>query len=192
MYRDDFEESLRFGQIGEGVIARWLRVCRGASVLPVYEKQINTGKGPRFYLPQGELIAPDMLVMTAKGVSWMDAKRKRHFTWHDKTRTWQTGIDLRHYGDYLQLADHSPWPVWLLFLHEDDSPERRYPSMPSRCPTGLFGGDLKRLAECEDHRDRFVNDNRQTKPMVYWRVGDLHQFAKLEDALNPRQRARSG
>ena len=61
-----------------------------------------------------------------------------------------------------------PWRLWLLFLHAPgavakDNPPGMVP------PTGLFGGEVLRLAECIDHEsDRWGNGG-----MVYWRCADL-------------------
>ena len=52
-----FQENLHVGQIGESLIAAWLK-SRGNSVLPVYEVEIDTGKGPRVFSPSGQIVAP--------------------------------------------------------------------------------------------------------------------------------------
>ena len=112
-----FADKLQKGLAGESAISEWLK-SRGYSVLPVYEKLFDTGKGPQLYTPEGNLIAPDLLVYNGDRVRWIEAKHKSAFTWHRKTERWVTGVDLKHYADYCRVDDESPWPVWLLFLHE--------------------------------------------------------------------------
>ena len=116
-----FNESLAFGKIGESDIARWLR-SRGTSVLPVYEKEIDEGKGPQFFAPNGEYVAPDMFCLPQ--CEWIEAKHKKVFTWHRISGTWQTGIDLRHWEEYKRVQEISKRRVWLFFLHRSN---RTYP-----------------------------------------------------------------
>lgn len=152
------------GQAGEGYIARWLR-SRGTTVLPVYEKVLDTGKGPQVFLPTESLVAPDFLCWNDSGVFWIEAKHKSAFSWHRNTQRWVTGIDLRHYIDYLRIDSESPFPVWLLFLHEDGTAK----DSPLGCPTGLFGNTLAYLHANENHR----HANWGTSGMVYWSVDSL-------------------
>jgi len=169
--RDDFDSKLEWGQLGEGEIAKWLR-ARGWSILPVYEKEIHNGKGPRLFLPKSaQLVAPDMLAFKANGALWIEAKTKTVFSWHRVTQKWVTGIDLHHYQQYLQVADVSPWPVWLLFLHKESSEPSRQEPWP--CPTGLYGGLISNLAKSENHR----HENWGKTGMVYWAEQTLKKIA---------------
>ena len=174
-----FEQQLRIGRIGEGVLATWLRKNKGYSVLPVYEKELADGKGPVLFTGMGELIAPDLLCFrkqTARGndVIWFEAKTKSAFTWHRITSTWVTGIDLRHYEDYKRVDALSPFPVWLLFLHKDGIAKDTPAGMTS--PTGVFGQSLAYLSTHEHHR----HDN-WARGMVYWGLETLRKLATLEE-----------
>lgn len=169
----NFNTQLRFGQAGESVIARWFR-SRGYAVMPVYEKIIDSGKGPQLFLPNDEaLIAPDIFVFKTDNASWIEAKHKTAFSWHRITGRWVTGIDLRHYNDYLKVEDSTPWPVWLLFLHEGGQAK----DSPSDSPRGLFGGSLAYLRKNESHR----SDNWGKSGMVYWSINSLRLIATLEE-----------
>ena len=172
-----FAETLRRGQIGEGRIAQWA-IARGYNVLPVYDVEIDSGKGPRLYTTDGQLIALDLFVFHPDNhvAQWIEAKTKSVFSWYRKTQQWVTGIDIRHYEDYLQVAERSPWPVWLLFLHTDDHSDKR-PDEPWPCPTGLFGQRIDRLKDCENHRD----DRWGRSGMVYWAHEDLKLLATLDE-----------
>lgn len=167
-----FDASLRFGQTGESAIARWLRE-RGNTVLPVYEKILDTGKGPQLFLPQdGRLIAPDMFVFKGGSAWWVEAKHKTAFSLYRKTGQWVTGIDLRHYRDYCRVDDETPWPVWLLFLHRGGQAKDSPPS-----PAGLFGNTLDYLRCHESHR----SDKWGPSGMVYWALSDLRRLASLAE-----------
>jgi len=167
-----FEKQLAYGQVGESRIAQWFR-RRGFSVLPVYEKEIDNGKGPRLFLPIGKLIAPDMLIFRADDCYWIEAKHKTAFSWYRKKERWVTGIDLRHYTDYLKINEFSKWPVWLLFLHDGGVAK----DSPPDSPAGLFGGDIKYLSKNESHR----SDRWGISGMVYWAHSTLKLMANISD-----------
>ena len=176
MPHDGFEGNLAFGRAGESAIARWARY-RNNCVLPVYEKEIQEGKGPRLFGPNGEHIAPDMLVLPI--MEWIEAKHKNVFTWHRITGRWVTGIDLNHWNGYQDTQRESGRRVWMLFLHRCSQPDFRdiKQGCPPECPTGLFGGSLDYLKRNENHR----HDNWGRHGMVYWAVDVLKKLATLEE-----------
>lgn len=147
--------------------------------MPVYEKLIDEGKGPQVLLPKRELIAPDLLVFRGQRGSeqayWIEAKHKTAFSWHRLTGRWVTGIDLRHYEDYCCIDDMTPWPVWLLFLHQGGQAK----DSPPNSPSGLHGNRLSVLRGCENHR----HDNWGRTGMVYWALESLIALAELGDVV---------
>jgi len=167
-----FEKSLSFGKVGESAIAEWFK-RKGYAVLPVYDVEMHTGKGPQVFTLDAELVAPDMLCFNGEKVYWIEAKHKSVFTWYRKKQQWETGIDLHHYEDYLQVAEKSPWPVWLLFLHRNGYTEEP----PHHCPTGLFGGELSYLKEHVSHE----SDRHGKHGMVYWAHETLLQLASIAE-----------
>jgi len=169
-----FSQSLKVGQMGESLIASWLR-SRGWHVLPVYETEINTGKGPRLFAAMCELIVPDMFVFNGMRARWVEAKHKTAFTWYRKKQVWQTGIDLHHFEHYQQVADLSAWPVWLMFLHRGGQAK----DSPPNSPSGLFAGEIGRLSECYDHID--INVGRTG--MIYWNHDVLRCLASLDEVI---------
>ena len=169
-----FEKQLKFGKMGESAIANWFK-RKGYTVLPVYEVEMNTGKGPQVFMQSAELVAPDMLCFNGEKVFWIEAKHKSVFSWYRKEQRWETGIDLHHYEDYLQVAEKSPWPVWLMFLHYNGYTEEP----PHHCPTGLFGRKLSYLQEHVSHE----SDRHGRHGMVYWAHETLLQIATLEEVI---------
>ena len=169
-----FQESLHCGAIGESLIARWLN-WRGWHVLPVYEVEAQSGKGPRLFAKDRQLIAPDMLVLKGDTVLWIEAKHKDAFSWHRNTQQWTTGIDLRHYVDYCEVNDSTQRDVWLLFLHRGGQAKDSPPDSPS----GLFGQSLLALRCRESHR----HSNWGNSGMVYWGKDSLIKLASLEDVV---------
>ena len=185
-----FQENLAVGQIGEGAIARWLR-RRGAHVLPAYEKEIDSGKGPRLFGPDGQLVTPDLFVFPY--LQFIEAKSKSVFSWYHKTGEWLTGIDLNHYADYQKVERDTGRAVWLFFLHRLSKPSeldrkgrkdcRKCAASfggsccPPECPTGLFVGALARLSSNEHHQ----HSNHGRYGMVYWNVGALRRVAEIDE-----------
>ena len=186
-----FADKLAFGKVAEGFIANWL-MARGNSVLPVYEIEKSTGKGPQLFGMDASLVAPDMVAFTENGVVWIEAKHKSVFTWHRNTKQWTTGIDLRHYGDYLKVAKKTRLPVWLMFFHKNQTPSDNDLRMgcPKQCPTGLFGGDIFDLVPRENHRTPPLDCFRDgakghgNSGMVYWSHSKLKQLASHDEIVH--------
>ena len=172
----NFKAALDIGKTGETKIAKWL-MTQGRSVLPVYEIAENQYKGPALYCHSKSLVAPDMLVLGQNKKTWIEVKTKTAFSWHRNTQKFTTGIDFKHYLDYLDVAKITGIPLWLFFLHKKGGVAKDTP--PDKIsPVGLFGGDILRLETCENHR----HDNWGTSGMVYWAadvlelIADINQF----------------
>lgn len=163
------------GKTAESDIARWL-IKRGQSVLPVYEKIIDEGKGPQLFTGGEGLIAPDMLAICKGKVLWIEAKHKTGFAFYRKGNKFVTGIDLRHYLDYLRVAAITELPIYLLFLHDGGVVKDSPPG-----PSGLYGNYLSVLSQREDHR----SGKWGKSGMVYWARdidgGPLRLLATLEE-----------
>ncbi len=164
-----FDQQLQAGKIGESYIANWFK-NRGFNILPVYEKEISEGKGPTLFTAENkQIIATDMLIFKENKIFWIEAKHKTAFSWHRITGRWVTGIDIKHYTHYLELAKLSKWPIWLIFLqkggHAKDSPEIS--------PSGLYGGELTYLSRNENHRHM----NHGSSGMVYWSDSVLNRIS---------------
>jgi hypothetical protein len=121
------------------------------------------------------LVAPDLLAVKRDAVRWIEAKNKGAFTWHRLSQQWVTGINLRHYQDYLEVARISPWPVYLLFLHGPGTAK----DSPEGCPTGLFGGEILSLSKWEHHR----STRWGSSGMVYWSHRVLRCIAPWDDLI---------
>jgi hypothetical protein len=193
----NFEQRLDEGRVAEGLIAVWLK-ARGAAVLPAYEIEKSSGKGPQLFSAEGDFVAPDMLTFTHHGLCWIEAKHKSVFTWHQISGRWTTGIDLRHYGEYFHVLWRTKVPVWLLFYHREDRPDERstrFKDCPSHCPTGLFGGPLLDLIVLENHRSPRLDEARTgmrghgRSGMVYWAHESLKLLATLDEIRSTVMRA---
>lgn len=176
-----FAARLHEGQIGESEISLWM-IDEGWSVLPVYEKEIDNGKGPRLFTTDGQFVAPDMFVFRGVERGWIEAKHKSAMTYHRLTDHWVTGIDFKHWQDYQEVARRTAMDVWLFFLQRGGQAK----DSPPNSPSGLFGAEIKELMRQVHHvwADR----------MVYWAPesdgGPLKLFATLDEfnAAVERQR----
>lgn len=74
-----FQHKLEVGRITEGLISRWL-MARGAAVMPAYEIEKSSGKGPQLFTADEGLVAPDLLAFTQNGIQWIESKHKSVFT----------------------------------------------------------------------------------------------------------------
>ena len=170
-----FDDALRAGKIGEGMIARWLN-RRGWNVLPAYEVEMESGKGPRFYTVEaGALVTPDILAIKGGQIWWVEAKTKSAFTFYRVRESIQTGIDRRHWYEYLKVRDLTLFPIWILFLHK---PGQKLAGDPDEriSPSGLYGEEIGFLQRCIDHE----SERHGATGMVYWREASLRKIASYE------------
>ena len=177
---NEFEERLERGQAAESDIALWFKQ-RGCKVLPIYDIQHDTNKGPQLFAKDFECAAPDLLVFTDGGEIWIEAKLKTVFSWYRTRGRWVTGIDIRLYEDYQKIfKEVKHVPIWLLFLHQSKQPDARdiEQGCPSTCPVGLFGNSLDVLTKTESHRSKKYG-------MVYWGHEDLKLLAQIDNQGNP-------
>jgi hypothetical protein len=175
---NEFESSNEYqqGLAGETAISRWLRK-RGNYVLPIYEKIIDDGKGPRLFAPDGALVAPDVLIFKGANILWVEAKHKSGFSWNRVRQELVTGIDLRHYLQYLKIVDNLSVPLWLFFLHSG-APTKDCPF--ENTPSGLFAEDINNLRHNESHR----SEKWGRTGMVYWSIKSLKKLAEYKEVLN--------
>jgi hypothetical protein len=141
----------------------------------VYETEVDSGKGPRLFSAVGQLVAPDAIVFYGNKIFWAEVKHKTAFTWHQISGTFQTGIDIRHYEHYLEVAKKTNIPLWIFFLQAGGQAKNSPPS-----PPGLFGNEIRRLERCEHHR----SDLYGSTGMVYWTIENLKLVATYDQVMS--------
>ena len=188
----NFADSLNFGQIAETEIAKFLRK-RGLSLLPAYEVEINSGKGPRLYYKDRQLIAPDFCCFSKirRRIFFAEVKHKSRCTWYRKNASWQTGIDKNHFYDYLEVSKVTGCEIWLLFLHKINRPSKfdlKF-GAPFICPTGLYSESIEKLNWSIDHIAPYFDKNRDgncghgTTGMIYWDIKKLKKIMDLNEFM---------
>ena len=169
----EFDRSLEAGIKGEELVKAWLR-CSGYTVVSDFSSS-QPFTGPRIYSPEGTIVQPDLLVTKQDTIPtrteqsmtlfWVEVKSKSVFSWHRKSETWTTGMDLRSYVHYLEVTAAMGWDMMIVFVHLDKEPSqdaKNYYTDPWPCPTGIFWQWLHYLGDLESHR--------WGDKMVYWPV----------------------
>jgi hypothetical protein len=170
-----FEQALTQGKAGESLLSKWLQ-NRGHDVFPAYKVEMEAAKGPQLFTRDGQFVLPDFLAFRDGKAIWFEAKTKSRFTWHRQSERWTTGLDLRHYKEYLQVSERTRLPVVLLFWHPcgNPSPADLNHGCPAACPTGLFSGQLNILRTRYSH----ISNKWGNSGMIYWDVSALHKIAE--------------
>lgn len=162
-----FEEKLKRGLCDEWLLSQWLR-AKGCSVIPI-AKGAYDKKGPRIYMPQMDVIVPDMIVLEQDTIFWAECKGKDIFTWYRKTGNWQTGFDVHSFDEYQEIERVSHWPVKVFFLHRyEGKPQAEAPGLS---PTGLFMAPLSTLESNIYHTNGWG-----TRRLHYWDISILMQL----------------
>ena len=175
-YAVSFDKKLKTGLLGESIIAKIFN-RGGYNVLPAYEIAIHQGKGPRLFTPSNKkMVVPDMLVFKGKDTIWVEAKTKKAFTWHRKSKSFQTGIDLSHWESYKTVSETTPFPVWLFFLHRPGKNAMDTPTGKTS-PSGLYGQEINKLKGAVDH----VHENWGRYGMIYWQERVFIKFCEYNE-----------
>ncbi len=178
MNDEQFRGQLNYGYVGEDRVKRFLIDVMGLSVLVTSRQPFATGKGPRIEQAMGQnIVASDLSVFgplekvfgTGMVFSWIEVKRKSAFTFYN--RSWQTGIDIPKWDDYLKAYRVLNTPIWILFLHEPGHKAINTPD-GKQSPSGLFGNSVDALAQNIDHK-RTSASRGSPHGMVYWRSDSL-------------------
>ncbi len=176
--KKDFYTHLQTGRVGESLIANWFK-RQGYNILPVYEIEYNTGKGPRMFTAKfTELVAPDMMVFKYAipiNFFWVEAKHKTAFSWNRKLGVWVTGIDTRHYNDYLKVKETTGLDVLVLFLQRGGG-DLNNPGGTTEA--GLFGGEISYLSGCVSHQWK-----EPPNVMTYWAKDSLKFYAPYNEVV---------
>lgn len=88
-----------------------------------------------------------------------------------------TGINHRHYCDYVRVQKETGLDVWLLFLHRNAEtwpPDVQKWNAPGVCPTGLFTCRL--MAEASH-----IAPDAKGVQMIYWPLSGLRLIAPLDE-----------
>lgn len=175
--RGSFSSRLTHGRIGEQAVLKWLRYMNRV-VLPVCDTLINIEFrercGPRLFVGNDALTAPDLLVFADDGVRWMEIKCKKYCTWYRNESLWMTGIDVRHFEQYIKVHQATCIHVDLVLYHPNETPRPK--DVPHGCPEyaprGVYCADILKLQEIYHHIGTDLDGNE----MIYWDMQVLQPF----------------
>ena len=166
-----FNQNLKKGLAGENDIATFFKM-QGFNILPVYEVETSTKKGPVLYTHyNSRLVAPDLLIFRLplqdnedaySDTMWIEAKTKSACTFYRIGKCFETGIDLYHFNQYLEIQKTCPFPIYLTFLQKNGTAKDTPKGMKG--PTGLFAGKLTKLAQEYSHKTEKYGKGG----MIYW------------------------
>ncbi len=96
---------------------------RGFVVMPVYDMNdaIQATKAPVLFSDTGLLVAPDVLLMSAKSQVWQDVKAKSKPTWRRIEARWEHGCDYALAVEYQKVQKMTGIPAGIV-VHESKSP----------------------------------------------------------------------
>lgn len=138
----DFESALAYGQEGEREVARWL-MERSVKVSPLYQFQGHDRAPVLLRHVDGREVAsimPDLTCWKSGRCFFAEVKRKSRWVGPFPSvpslaaRGAETGFNLRHWRQYLDVARETDCSVYVFFLHEQ------------RPPVGLYLGEVSALA----------------------------------------------
>lgn len=118
----NFYQKLMFGQDGEKQVAEYLiNIEKRNKVLPLF--QFSYGSSSPFISSiEGEIIAPDFLILDRGKYSYAESKRKQKWVLYNKNTARETGLDVKLWKEYMRLVRSTGAPIELYFLHEIEEP----------------------------------------------------------------------
>lgn len=149
-----FERKLKFGEEGEHEVAQYL-IQRGVSILPLY--QFDKGEAPVIFSAKTQIISPD-LICFKDDAFMVEVKTKNQWVMH-RGRV-ETGLDLKHYNHYKQIACITGKDVYVFFNQKKQE------------PTGMFYCNLDKYTRVWDGTAR----GRKVHPeMVFYNIEILNR-----------------
>lgn len=114
-----FDDKLRWGGEAERAVSLWLQ-RRGWYVLPTYDYSgEDDNKAPKLEGQARSLVIPDLLAAQfSHGSCWLEVKRKTKADYTYTTGRHETGISLRLWNDYKDVAHESGIDASVIFVHE--------------------------------------------------------------------------
>lgn len=116
-----FEEKLAFGKEGEHEVGDYF-LSRGYSLLPLY--QFTDDLAPKVFYEGTAAISPDIFVSGDNGTFWVEVKTKNR--WIKYNGVLETGLNERHYLEYLKIKNKTALPLYVIFNHKEDNPNGFY------------------------------------------------------------------
>lgn len=150
-----FESKLKLGEEGEHEVAQYL-MRRGVSVLPLYQFDIDTA--PVIYSANSETISPD-LICFKDDAFMVEVKTKNQ--WVSYMGRVETGLNLKHYNHYKQIACITGKEVYVFFNHREQH------------PIGMYYCGLDKYTRVWDG---IVRGRRVHPEMVFYNIEVLHKL----------------
>lgn len=153
-----FNQMLKFGEEGERIAAEKL-LSKGVAVSPLYQFSPDS---PPFLLTDIErVILPDLTCWKNGANFFVECKRKKQWvSWNGEL---ETGLDLRHFNDYLKVKKITGSSIYIFFIHEDTMKQN----------SGIFYNEIEILKPNSRVWDGKVNGKRVSKPLILFKKQNL-------------------
>lgn len=113
-----FKDFLKFGEDGEKEVAIQL-IEKGINIMPLYQFT-NKDKTPVLLTKNTQIIAPDLICYYKNKSFFVEVKTKNK--WVVSKNYIETGLDYKHYLEYLKIKETTGLPVYLFFNHINEKP----------------------------------------------------------------------
>lgn len=152
----NFKEQLAIGKEGEHEIGNYF-MNKNYSILPLYQFEDNIA--PKVFTLNNTLTSPDMFISGNNKCFWVEVKTK--FRWVNYNNIIETGINEKHYRQYLSIAEKTTLPIYLIFNHKKTP------------PIGYFYIDIKTPYNRIWDGINIADQKYISQPMVFWKYEDL-------------------
>jgi len=155
--KDNFKENLAFGQEGEKEVA-FLLLQKGYSILPLY--QFTDDISPKILKGDLSFVSPDLTIFKNGKTTFIEAKRKTRWVKHNNII--ETGCDYRLYQHYKKVAAETGIELWMVFVHENET------------PNGIYAINIKEDGRYWDGKT--PQGKSVHKPMFFWNFNKIKQI----------------
>lgn len=160
-----FLVSLGIGKVAEGKVALYLKAL-GYHVLPTTDFSRHGAPKLEAENAADSIVMPDLQAFGDGVRAWFEVKWKTcAVEYRHKGSRLETGIGLRHYGEYLDAEERTQMPVVLVFVHEK---ERQV-----RCAS------LAQLIDAFSHDDN--TDKMERGGMRFWIFEKIPLWMTLDE-----------
>ena len=113
--KTNFEQKLEVGRNGELILENVLQNY-GWHTIPTYDYKSEYKKSPRMVGKNSFLRLPDIDASKNGKRIWIESKWKEGASWTYSKRTFEHGIPLYLYDEYLKVEKITGDPVWIFFI----------------------------------------------------------------------------
>lgn len=182
--KTNFEQNLEVGRNGELVLESILQNY-GWHTIPTYDYKSEYKKSPRMVGTKDYLRLPDIDASKDGKRIWIECKWKEGASWTYSKRTFEHGIPLYLYNEYLKVEKITGDKVWIFFIESNQAKltsielarcirgGKPLPPDRSYYPPSVLRGQL--LANLKQTRIQFMENTNH----IFFNQSDLMYFGVI-------------